>query len=62
MADGSHGWRPNCADFPVAAASRPIIGRVLIVSCWAAISCMLIDDVFRSQAVVIIRPMSPIRL
>ena len=26
IADGSHGWRPNCADFPVAAISRPISG------------------------------------
>ena len=26
IADGSHGWRPNCADFPVAAINRPISG------------------------------------
>ncbi|MCH1932227.1 hypothetical protein L9G16_18915, partial [Shewanella sp. A25] len=26
IADGSHGWRPNCADFPVAAFNRHISG------------------------------------
>lgn len=33
MAEGSHGWRLNCADFPVAAANSPIMGMVFIVSC-----------------------------
>lgn len=28
MADGSHGWRPNCADFPAAASTRPSRGKV----------------------------------
>lgn len=28
MAEGSHGWRPNWADFPMAANSRPASGRV----------------------------------
>lgn len=32
MAAGSHGWRPSCADLPVAAASRPIIGIRFVVS------------------------------
>lgn len=27
MAEGSQGWRPNWADFPVAARSSPIRGR-----------------------------------
>lgn len=27
IADGNHGWRPNCADFPAAATSNPIRGR-----------------------------------
>lgn len=29
MADGSHGWRPNWADFPVAARASPIRGIVI---------------------------------
>lgn len=62
IAEGSHGWNPNCADFPVAAANNPIIGTMLIVSCWAISSCMLIDAVVINQADVIIRPMSPMRL
>lgn len=28
MAEGSHGWRPNWADLPVAARIRPRRGRV----------------------------------
>ena len=28
MAEGSQGWRPNCADLPVAARIRPRSGRV----------------------------------
>lgn len=27
IAEGSHGCRLNCADFPVAASTRPIRGR-----------------------------------
>ena len=27
IAEGSHGCRPNCADFPVAARTKPIRGR-----------------------------------
>lgn len=38
MAAGSHGCRPNWADFPVAARMRPRSGRVGVwedeVSCW----------------------------
>lgn len=26
MAEGNHGWSPNCADFPVAASSKPARG------------------------------------
>lgn len=34
IAAGSHGWRPNCADFPVAARIRPKSGSVrLFGSC-----------------------------
>lgn len=32
MADGSQGCRPNWADFPVAAISRPIRGIMLELS------------------------------
>lgn len=32
IADGSHGWRPNWADFPVAARISPISGSVRSVS------------------------------
>lgn len=46
----------------MAAANNPIIGTMLIVSCWAMSSCMLIDDVVINQTVVVIRPMSPMRL
>ena len=28
IAEGSHGCRPNCADFPVAANTRPIRDRL----------------------------------
>jgi hypothetical protein len=31
MAEGSHGWSPNWADFPVAASSRPSRGIVVIL-------------------------------
>jgi len=38
IAAGSHGWRPNWADFPVAARIRPRRGRVGVwfgwVICW----------------------------
>lgn len=62
MAAGSHGCRPNWADFPVAAAIRPSSGMMFVVSCWVKSSCMFIDDCDISQAVVMMRPMSPIRL
>jgi hypothetical protein len=31
MAEGSHGWSPNWADFPVAASSKPSRGIVVIL-------------------------------
>lgn len=46
----------------MAAANSPIMGIIFIVSCWVISSCMLIDDVVISQAVVMIRPISPMRL
>lgn len=33
MADGSQGWSPNCADFPVAARTRPARGKVVLFIC-----------------------------
>lgn len=33
MAEGNHGWRRNCADFPIAAVIRPTIGSALVF-CW----------------------------
>lgn len=62
IAAGSHGWRLNCADFPMAAAIKPIIGMRLIVSCWISSSCMFIEEKVISQVVVRISPTSPIRL
>lgn len=62
MAEGSHGCNPICADFPVAAARIPNIGIICVVSYWVNSSCMLMDDEVISQAVVIIKPMSPMRL
>ena len=32
MAEGSHGCKPNCADFPVAATIKPIRGSVRFIS------------------------------
>lgn len=62
MAAGSQGWRPNWADFPVAARIRPSRGRIGVwvveVVCW--ISQVFVVEA--SQAILRIRPMSPIRL
>lgn len=62
MADGSHGWRPNWADFPVAAISKPSSGiRLLLLVnriCWSSQEFM-----FRQNHVIAkIKPISPIRL
>lgn len=62
MAAGNHGCSPNWADFPIAAAMRPMSGIILIVSCCVNISCMFIDVDPIIHAVVIMRPISPIRL
>lgn len=64
MAAGSQGWRPNWADFPVAATMRAMSGRVRFMSfvdikiCWSSqeLVCVAI------QAMARIRPMSPTRL
>ena len=63
IADGSHGCRPNWADFPVAASRSPSRGRVLsfglrVRICWISheLECS------RNQVIVRINPMSPMRL
>lgn len=63
MADGSHGWRPNWADFPVAARTRPARGRSVLFRssekiCWRSHVLVL----KRNQAIAIRKPTSPIRL
>lgn len=63
MADGSHGCKPNCADFPVAARISPISGRIVMLLsriniCWNSHVLRLIAN----QAIAMIKPMSPIRL
>lgn len=62
MAAGNQGWRPNWADFPVAARMRPSRGRVEVfvgeVICWSS-------QEFRveaSHAILRISPISPMRL
>lgn len=64
MAEGSHGWRPNCADFPAAANTRPSEGRVKsmfsdrINICWVSHELRFMA----SQAMLRISPISPMRL
>lgn len=62
MAAGSHGWRPNWADFPVAARMSPSKGRVGV---WVGVKACCISHVFvveANHAMLRIRPISPIRL
>lgn len=63
MAEGSHGWRPNCADFPVAASSRPMRG--VFRSLWLVMRICWKSQVFRlarNQAMARMNPTSPMRL
>lgn len=62
MAAGSQGWRPNWADFPVAARMRPKRGRVgvFVGENICCISHVLVVEA--SQAMLRMSPMSPIRL
>lgn len=63
MADGSHGCKPNCADFPVAAKSNPIRGSVLWFVSVMKICCKSQEFVLnRKHAMVSTKPISPIRL
>ena len=63
MAEGSHGWRPNWADFPVAARRRLIRGKKFVVGlriniCWKSheLECK------KNHAIARTKPISPIRL
>lgn len=64
IAEGSHGWRLNWADFPVAARIKPNRGRVRLwllerinICCKShEFKCVAV------QAIIRIRPMSPMRL
>lgn len=63
MADGSQGWSPNWADFPVAARTRPARGRVELGGSSRKICCR--SHVFRlkrNHAIDARKPTSPIRL
>lgn len=63
IADGSHGWSPNWADFPMAARSRPISGIGVKFGLSMKICCMSHElELSINQARAMIRPMSPIRL
>lgn len=64
IAAGSQQWRPNCADFPVAASRRPRVGRS-ISECEERVDSSPISQVPKrvaSQARLRIRAASPIRL
>lgn len=63
MAEGSQGWRPNCADLPVAARIKPISGMLVcsvgfIKICWSSHELELNIN----HAIDRTKPMSPIRL
>lgn len=62
MADGSHGCRPNWADFPVAAIRSPERGtKSLLLTkkiCWSSQEFMFKQN----QVIAKIKPTSPIRL
>ena len=64
MAEGSQGWRPNCADLPVAAKIRPRRGKVMSMfsarekTCWRSQELRFVAI----QAMARMNPMSPTRL
>jgi len=64
MADGSHGWSPNWADFPVAARIRPIKGSVKSMFLDAENMCCISQEfmLVASHAMARISPISPTRL
>lgn len=64
IADGSHGWRPNWADLPVAATISPMRGKVRSRSFVVANICCISQELIfiAIHAIAKIRPMSPTRL
>ena len=63
IAEGSHGCRPNCVDFPVAARTNPIRGRFelsgfSIKICWRS---QVLRSI-RNHAIARMNPMSPMWL
>ena len=63
IAEGSHVCRPNCADFPVAANTRPIRGRLELSGfsmkiCWRSQVLRLA----KNHAIARINPISPMWL
>lgn len=63
MAEGSHGCRPNWADFPVAASNNPAKGRVVLSRsnvkiCWISHEF----EFFMNHAIDRMNPTSPMRL
>ena len=63
IAEGSHGCRPDCADFPVAARVYPIKGRFELSGfsmkiCWRSQVLRLM----RNHAIARMNLMSPMRL
>lgn len=64
MAEGSHGWSPNWADFPVAARISPSRGKVRSRSLAVENICCISQELrfVAIHAMAKIRPMSPTRL
>ena len=64
IAEGSHGWRPNWADLPVAARISPSSGRVMSKSLAAANICCISHELrlVAIHAMARMSPMSPTRL
>lgn len=64
MAEGSQGWRPNCADLPVAATIRPRRGKVRSRFLAVANICCISHELrlVAIHAMARISPMSPTRL
>lgn len=63
IAEGSHGCSPNWADFPVAASTRPIRGRLELSGLSMKICCRSqVLRLVKNQAIARINPISPIRL
>ena len=64
MAEGSQGWSPNWADFPVAANTSPRRGRVRFMSLDEEKICCISHELrfIANQAMLMINPTSPTRL